>query len=68
MVLQRNAKVTVWGTADDGEKVTVVFGGQKVSTIAKQGKWMLLLQPMSANNKPQTLLVEGKNKVTFKNV
>lgn len=68
MVLQRNAKVTVWGTADEGEKVTVAFGGQKVSTIAKKGKWMLLLQPMSANNKPQTLLVEGKNKVTFKNV
>ena len=31
MVLQRDLKVPVWGTADAGEKVTVEFAGQKVS-------------------------------------
>ena len=28
MVLQRDAKVAVWGTADPGEKVAVSFAGQ----------------------------------------
>jgi len=68
MVLQRNAKVPVWGTAGEGETVRLSFGGQKVSTIAKQGKWMLWLNPMPANRNPQTMIIEGKNKVTIINV
>jgi sialate O-acetylesterase len=68
MVLQRNAKVPVWGTADEGEKVKLSFGGQTVSTIAKQGKWMLWLKPMTASDQPQTMVIEGKNKVTISNV
>ncbi|MFP5039836.1 sialate O-acetylesterase [Parasediminibacterium sp. JCM 36343] len=68
MVLQRNAKVPVWGTAEEGEKVRLTFGEQKVSTTAKQGKWMLWLQPMPANNQPQVMEIEGKNKITITNV
>ena len=38
-VLQQGMKVPVWGTAGDGEKVTVNFQGQDVSTTAKDGRW-----------------------------
>jgi sialate O-acetylesterase len=38
-VLQQKEILPIWGWADDGEKVTVKFQGQTVSTIAKDGKW-----------------------------
>ncbi len=41
MVLQRDMKVPIWGTADKGEKVVVEFAGQKKDTKAgDDGKWM----------------------------
>jgi len=36
-VLQRGQPVPVWGTARDGEKITVEFDHQKVSTTAADG-------------------------------
>ena len=39
MVLQCDAKVPVWGTADAGEKVTVILGThQTEATAAEDGK------------------------------
>jgi sialate O-acetylesterase len=61
-VLQRDTPVPVWGTADDGEKVTVKFQGQEVSTTAKDGKWFVKLAELKAGG-PSTLTIEGKNKV-----
>ncbi|MCP4811991.1 MAG: acetyl esterase, partial [Planctomycetaceae bacterium] len=43
MVLQRQAKVPVWGTAGDGEKVTVTIGDQTHSTTTTQGHWRIHL-------------------------
>ncbi len=68
MVLQRDRPVPVWGTAGDGEKVTVTFAGQTVSTTAQGGKWMLKLQPLTVNNQPATLTISGENTVTVSNV
>src|ERR1043166_8768915 len=44
MVLQRGTTVPIWGWADDGDKITVEFGDQKVSTTAKNGRWMVKLK------------------------
>jgi len=44
MVLQRGQPLTVWGWADDGEKITVKFRGQQASTTARNGKWSLRLR------------------------
>jgi len=41
MIVQKGAAVPVWGTAGEGEKVTVRFNGQTVSTVAMKGKWMI---------------------------
>jgi len=67
MVLQRDASVPVWGWADDGEKVTVEFRGQSVSTTAKDGKWMVHLKKLRAGG-PDDLKVSGKNSVTVQGV
>ena len=66
MVLQRDAKVAVWGTADAGEKVTVGFAGQTVSATADaDGKWLVHLEPMSASKEGRVLKA---NDVTISDV
>jgi len=67
-VLQQGMDVPVWGTAEDEENVTVEFNGQKVSTIAKNGKWMVKLKPMVAAFIGQQMVITGKNTVTIKNI
>jgi sialate O-acetylesterase len=67
-VLQRDAEVPVWGTADEGEKVTVTFAGQSVSTTAKGGKWQVHLKPMMASATSQTLTISGSNTVTLDDI
>ncbi len=63
-VLQRDAPVHIWGTADPGENVTVSFHGQKqTGTADGLGHWSVYLRPEHAGG-PYTLTVEGSNTVT----
>jgi sialate O-acetylesterase len=70
MVIQRDKPLQIWGWADPGERVKVIFNGQRVSTKAgKEGSWKVQLKPMPANANPQNLMVESKhNDVILKNV
>ena len=67
MVLQRDIKVPVWGTADEGETVTVRFQEQEVSTTTANGKWMVRLDNLKAGG-PFVLTINGQNRIEFKNV
>lgn len=67
-VLQRDHEIPVWGTARDGEQVTVEFAGQQVSTVASDGRWLVRLQPLAADAKPQTMTIRGDNTITLKNI
>ena len=67
MVLQRETNVPVWGTASNGEYVTVEFEGQKLTTTAKDGKWKVNLKPLKAGG-PFTMTIKGSNTVTIKNI
>jgi sialate O-acetylesterase len=64
MVLQRDIAAPVWGTAYNGEKVTVEINGQSVSTTAVDGKWMVRLKSLKAGG-PFTLKI---NDLELKNV
>ncbi len=66
-VLQRGQPVPVWGTARDGEKVTVEFGEQKVTTTAADGKWSVELKPLIEGG-PFTMVITGDNTVTVKDL
>ncbi|MEX0713705.1 MAG: sialate O-acetylesterase [Pirellulales bacterium] len=66
-VLQRGREVPVWGTAAEGEKVTVRFQGQELSTEAKDGRWRVTLQPLEAGG-PFDLVISGENTVEIKDV
>lgn len=68
MVLQRDMRVPIWGTAAAGEKVTVKFRDQEQSTTAdKDGKWRVQLDPLKAGG-PDTLTVKGANSITVNDV
>ena len=43
MVLQRNKNISVFGTGDDGELVTVTLGGDAVSVRVRDGRWCAVL-------------------------
>ena len=56
----------VWGTAAEGERVTVSFAGQTRETVAKDGRWMVWLEPMTASSLPQEMVIRGDtNRVTL---
>lgn len=67
MVLQRGVNVPVWGFASEGEHITVSFQGQKQSTRAKDGKWMVTLKPLRVG-RPGELTIDGRNRIQLKNV
>ena len=60
MVLQQGRPVPVWGTADNGETVTVDFAGQKQSTKAgADGRWRVDLAALVVSTEGRTLTVSG---------
>ena len=62
MVIQRETKAPVWGTADAGEKVTVTgsWGETAAVTAGEKGLWMVKLQTPSAGG-PHTLTIKGNH-------
>lgn len=66
-VLQRGQNVPVWGTANDGEKVTVEFAGQTATATAQGGKWKVELKPLKAGG-PFSMKISGDNEVTVNNL
>jgi sialate O-acetylesterase len=68
MVLQRDAKVNFWGTADSGEHVFVKLNGAQAATVVDgTGQWRLQLGPLSAGG-PFAVTITGKNHITLHNV
>ena len=61
-VLQQGIDVPIWGTANDGEKVTVKFQDQTVSTVASAGRWLVKLKPLKPGG-PFVLTITGENKI-----
>jgi sialate O-acetylesterase len=69
MVLQRDKKVSIWGWADKGEKISVSFHGQQVKTKAdKDGKWTATLIPMTYGGPFEMTIAGKKDQLTLKNI
>ncbi|MEI7833364.1 MAG: sialate O-acetylesterase [bacterium] len=69
MVLQAEQRDKVWGIADAGEAVTVTFAGQEKKVVADdKGAWLVQLDALPANEKPQEMTIAGKNSITLKNI
>ena len=60
VVLQQGMKVSIWGTAEPGEQVTVTLNNQKVAgTADAKGQWRVSLGPLTAGG-PYTMTIAGK--------
>ncbi len=69
MILQSGVEVTLWGTADKGEQVTVEFAGQRQKTTTDaEGNWHAQLAPLKASSKARQLTVAGKNTIVIDDV
>lgn len=69
MVLQREVPLDIYGKADAGRKVTVMFAGQKVQTVANnRGEWSVTLQPMKAARNQMLVVESDKTKKVFRDV
>ncbi len=66
-VLQQGMPIPVWGTADDGEQVTVTLAGQRATTVARDGRWSVRLDPLPVGG-PHTLTIAARNRLEFTDV
>lgn len=68
MVIQRNMRVPIWGTAASGENIQVTFNNQiKTTTAGTNGKWKIVLDSMAAAG-PLTMTIKGNNTITVKDL
>jgi sialate O-acetylesterase len=68
MVLQRDMPVTIWGHAEEGEKITVTFNGEEYAIAADElGEWKLVLPALKAGG-PYEMTLCGKNRIHLTNI
>src|SRR5450755_3143363 len=68
MVLQQQSPAKVWGTAEQGEKVTVTFRGKEATATADQeGNWAVTVATGAAGG-PFPMTIAGSNTISYQNV
>lgn len=68
MVLQRNAKIKLWGSTGAYSSVEITFNGQKVNAEIAGGAWKATFKPMSHGG-PYDMVVRSGNEVkTIKDI
>jgi sialate O-acetylesterase len=67
VVLQQGVKVRIFGSADDGEPVTVRIQNAEASTVGEGGKWSVEIGPLSAGS-ANVLQVTGTRTLTVNDV
>lgn len=68
MVLQRDAKVKIWGWASPKEKIKIEFLKKKYKTVADaKGNWLVELLPMK-NGGPFTMKIDAKNHIVLNDI
>src|SRR5690349_3655969 len=66
MIVQRDAKIRLWGWAAPGEKVSVKLAGKTArATAGADGKWMVSVPPLKAGG-PYTMTIDASNHLTIK--
>lgn len=66
-VLQQGRPIPVWGTADEGEVVTVTMAGRSASTVARNRRWSVQLPALPAGG-PHVLTIAGRNRIELTDV
>ena len=68
MILQRDAKIKIWGWAAKDEKVNISFNGKQYKAKAgADGKWTTLLPAMKPGG-PYKMDISASNKISLKDI
>lgn len=68
MVLQREKKISIFGTAENGKQVCAEFLGKKYSCKAKNGRWEIMLDPQKAAEDVSLTITCGDEAKTFSDI
>lgn len=68
MVLQRRKPICIWGTGPTGKQVKVTFRNVTVSTLIKNGNWIVWLPPMEAGIGDAMSIACEKSIITLKEI
>lgn len=68
MVLQRDAKVSVWGWGKPSENIKLAIDNRIYQTsVAADGKWQVMIAPHKAGG-PFSMIIEGENRIEIQNI
>jgi sialate O-acetylesterase len=68
MVVQRDAKIKIWGWSSPNEKIKISFNKKDFKTKADaQGNWSVFLPAMKAGG-PYTMNIDANNHITLKDI
>ena len=68
MILQRDAKIKIWGWSSPNEKIKIIFNKKDFKTKADaNGNWSLFLPPMKAGG-PYSMNIDANNHITLKDI
>ncbi|MFI5186852.1 MAG: sialate O-acetylesterase, partial [Chitinophagales bacterium] len=68
MILQRDAKLNIWGWASKGERIKIRFNGKNFKTTTNaEGKWIVQLPPIKAGG-PYTMKIDASNHIILKDI
>ncbi|HEV7331596.1 MAG TPA: sialate O-acetylesterase [Flavisolibacter sp.] len=68
MVLQRDARINIWGWASPGEKLTIRFNNRTYrATTGPDGKWAAQMNPTKAGG-PYSMQITGSNTITLNEI
>lgn len=68
MVLQQGVPIRIFGTLDRTEKVILCLNETVVETIARAGKWMVVLPPQNATGPITMCVCAGEEKIIYKDI
>lgn len=69
MVLQQGATIPVWGFAAPGERVSVSYARRVGEAMANaSGRWRVMLRPLEYSKSPESMIVNGANRIEFRDV
>ncbi|MCR3760882.1 sialate O-acetylesterase [Clostridium felsineum] len=68
MVLQRDCSLNIWGEAQSGSKVEIEIGNQIKSTMARNGEFLIKLDPLKCGEALQMIVRSNNREIRLNNI
>lgn len=69
MVLQRDKKISFWGTAEKNREISITLQGKTASGYSDEnGNWSIMVGPLSASASEEVVVTCGDEKLCFSDV